>query len=92
MKKVFSIIALSAMTLSLSSFNSYNHTLYAKYTSILSPEVDSHACWRFADNESQNNYNYEISTNTYEEDFRIWEWYYEYCMDGLWAPAVIVGQ
>lgn len=52
------------------------------------PIVDAGACWNFADTFSQDNYGWD--TNSYEENFEIWAWHYDYCMDGLWAPALYV--
>lgn len=53
--------------------------------------VDPYACWDFADNASQQNVTYQTIENSYADDYEIWLWHYEYCLDGLWAPAVLIG-
>src|SRR5690554_1272846 len=53
--------------------------------------VDPRSCWNFADNTSQQNLTYKTPGNSYADDFEIWNWLFEYCMDGLYAPAILVG-
>lgn len=60
---------------------------YSISNNLLPQMVDVYACWNFADDQSEQDWYYG---NSYEEQYEVWSWYYDYCMDGLWAPAVYV--
>lgn len=85
MKRVFYLVLMPLM-LTMMSF-----TIEKSESIVVNKCVDARACWDFADNTSHQNILYKTIENSYAEDYEIWAWYFDYCMDGLWAPAILVG-
>lgn len=82
MKKLFYLVLMFLM-LSMGSFT-------MEKSIIVNGCPDPYACWNMADYYSQQNYIYNTIQSSYAQDYDIWVWHYDYCMDGLWGPAINV--